>query len=103
MALHCIPVDQRRGQNAVTKIWLPYALQDVTLFLATLTFAEVLLDIMSGNYRSEKSLLRKTDLIKAVNIKLRDREHVLSNETIGAVAMLAAMEVSSISPPFELL
>lgn len=94
MALNCLPVDQGKGQNPLTKIWLPYALQDSTLFLATLTFAEVHLEIMSGNYKSRRTLLHKGDSIKAVNAKLGDRGHALSNEAIGAVAMLAAMEVS---------
>ena len=93
MALNCLPVDECKGQNPLTKLWLPYALQDTTLFLATLTFAEVHLEIMSGNYRSQRALLHKGDSIKAVNARLGDREHALSNETIGAVAMLAAIEV----------
>lgn len=93
MALNCLPVDQRKGQNPLTKTWLPYALQDSTLFLATLTFAAAHLEILSGNYKSSRTLFHKGDSIKAVNAKLGDREHALSNETIGAVAMLAAMEV----------
>lgn len=93
MAINCLPVDHGNGENPLTKIWLPYALQDYTLFLATLTFAVAHLEILSGNYKSPRTLLHKGHLIKAVNAKLRDREHALSNETIGAVAMLAAMEV----------
>ena len=93
MALNCLPVGERKAQNPLTKIWLPYALQDLTLFLATLTFAEVHLEILSGSYKSHRALLHKGASIKAVNAKLGDREQALSNETIGAVAMLAAMEV----------
>ena len=93
MGLDCLPVDQRKGQIPLTKTWLPYALQDPTLFLATLTFAEVHLDIVSGNFKGQKALLHKCDSIKAVSAKLGDREHALSDETIGSVAMLAAMEV----------
>lgn len=93
MALNCLPVDLGSGENPLTKIWLPYALQDYTLFLATVTFAVTHLEILSGNYKSPRTLLHKGKLIKALNAKLGDREHALSNETIGAVAMLAAMEV----------
>ena len=93
MALNCLPVDQPKGQNPLTKTWLPYAMQDSTLFLATLTFAAAHLEILSGNYKSPRTLLHKSHSIIAVNAKLGDREHALSNETIGAVAMLAAMEV----------
>ena len=93
MAADCLPIDQRKVQNPLTKIWLPYALQDPTLFLATLTFAAVHLEIMSGNYQSPRTLFHKGDSIRALNAKLGNREHALSNEAIGAVAMLAAIEV----------
>ena len=93
MAHNCIPVDQHKGQNPLTKIWLPYALQDSTLFQATLSFAEVHLDVLAGNYNSQRAIIHKGHSIRAVNAKLRDSEHALSNETIGAVAMLAASEV----------
>ena len=59
-----------------------------------MTFAEVHLGILSGNHRSQRALIHKCDSIKAVNAMLRDRAHALSNEAIGAVAMLAAIEVS---------
>ena len=91
--MNCLPIDQRDEQHPITKIWLPYAVQDMALFLATLTFAEVHLEIISGNYKSLKALHHKCDSIKAINTKLADREQALSNESIGAVAMLAAMEV----------
>ena len=94
MTLTCLPVGRDTSQSPLTRIWLPYALQDPMLFLATLTFAEVHLEILSGNYKSPKWLLHKGDSIKAVNARLGDRERALSNETIGSVAMLAAMEVS---------
>lgn len=92
MALNCLPVDLGSGENPLTKTWLPYALQDSTLFLATVTFAVTHLEILSGNYKSPRTLLHKGKLIKALNAKLGDRKYALSNETIGAVAMLAAME-----------
>lgn len=93
MALNCLPINEHKGQNPLTKLWLAYALQDTTLFLATLTFAEVHLDIILGKYKSQRALLHKCDSIKAVNARLGDRENALSDETIGAVAMLAAIEV----------
>lgn len=93
IAINSLPVDHGIGENPLTKIWLPYALQDSTLFLTTLTFAVAHLEILSGNYESLKTLVNKGKAIKAVNAKLHDREHALSNETIGAVAMLAALEV----------
>ncbi|CAD6580673.1 MAG: hypothetical protein ASARMPRED_000295 [Alectoria sarmentosa] len=92
IGLNCVPVRQGMGQSTLTKRWLPHALQDSTLFLATLTFAEVHLGILSGNHKSPRALLHKGNSIKAVNAKLRDQKLALSNEAIGAVAMLAAME-----------
>lgn len=97
MAINCLPVDHGNGENPLTKIWLPYALQDPTLFIATLTFAVAHLEILSGKYKSPRTLCHKGKSIKAVNAKLRHREHALSNETIGAVAMLAAMEVCHVT------
>ena len=99
MAPNCLHVDQRKDQNPLTKIWLPYALQDSTLFLATLNFAEVHLEILSRKCNSPRVLLHKGHSIRAVNARLMDRKHALSNETIGAVAMLAAIEVSHRSRP----
>ena len=93
MALNCLPIDQHKGQNPFTKTWLPYALQDSTLFQATLNFAQVHLDVMAGKYNSQRAIFHKGQSIRAVNAKLMDVEHALSNETIGAVAMLAAIEV----------
>ena len=93
MALNCLPIDQHKGQNPITKCWIHYALQDSTLFQATLNFAEVHLDILSGNYNSQRAIFHKGQSIRAINSKLGDSEHALSNETIGAVAMLAAIEV----------
>lgn len=93
MALNCQPINEHKSQNPLTKLWLAYALQDTTLFLATLTFAEVHLDIILGKYKSQRALLHKCDSIKAVNARLGDLEYALSDETIGAVAMLAAIEV----------
>ena len=101
MSLNCLPIDQHKAQNPFTKTWLPYALQDSTLFQATLNFAEVHLDVMSGNYNSQRAISYKGQSIRAVNAKLRDDEHALSNETIGAVAMLAAIEVCHQSRMFD--
>ena len=58
-----------------------------------MTFSETHLGVLLGSYKNQTALRHKNDLIKAVNAKLGDREHASSNETIGAVAMLAATEV----------
>ena len=94
MGVSCLPIDRHNGgQNPLTRRWLPYAVQDSTLFQVTLNFAQVHLDILSGNYNSQRAAFHKSQSIRAVNARLKDGEHALSNETIGAVAMLAAIEV----------
>ena len=60
-----------------------------------MTFSETHLGVLLGNYKNQRALRHKNDLIKAVNAKLGDRKHASSNESIGAVAMLAATEVCS--------
>ena len=84
------------GENPLTKIWLPHALQEPTLFLATLSFAAVHIEALTGSSGSQTSLetlRQKGEAIKCVDSKLHDSSEALSNETIGAVSMLAAAEV----------
>ena len=97
MARNCMPWDPGNGQNPLTKIWVPYALTDPVLFLATLNFAAVHLDILYGRYSSPITLFHKGETIRQINARLQDPSKALTNTTIGAVAMLAAMEVSFFS------
>lgn len=77
----------------MTKMWLPYALQDPALYLCTLTFAVGYLDMLGFNHQYCKRLSYKGQTINAVNTRLRSSEGKISNATIGAVAMLAITEV----------
>ena len=77
----------------LTKMWLPYALQDPALYLCTLTFAVGYLDMLGFNHQYSKRLSYKGQTINAVNTRLRSSENEISNATIGAVAMLAITEV----------
>ena len=84
------------GENPLTKIWLPQALQEPALFLATLSFAAVHIEALSGfsgSPTSLQTLRQKGEAIKCIDAKLRDSSEALSNGTIGAVSMLAAAEV----------
>ena len=89
------PVPNNEAPGSLAILWLSYALQDETLFLATLNFASVHLDILARRPISSRALAYKSDVIKTVNNRLASSEEALSNSTIGAVAMLAAVEVSS--------
>ncbi len=66
---------------------------DPILFIATLNFAAVHLDILRGRYNSPHTLTHKIETIRLINVRLQNSTEALSNETIGSVAMLVAMEV----------
>ena len=93
MARNCLPADPGNGSNPLTKIWVPYAMTDPALFMATVNFAAVHLDILRGKYSSTHTLTHKIETIRLINAKLQNSTEALSNETIGSVVMLAAMEV----------
>lgn len=94
MARNCLPTDRSgAGSNPLTKVWVSYAMTDPILFIATLSFAAVHLDILRGKYNSPHTLTHKIETIRLINFRLQNSTEALSNETIGSVAMLAAMEV----------
>lgn len=66
---------------------------DPVLFLATLNFAAVHLDLLRGTQNNHKTLIHKGETIRRINARLQSSTETVSNTTIGAVAMLAAMEV----------
>lgn len=94
MANECLPV-KSSVRASLPKIWLSYALQDATLFLATLSFGAIHLDIIARRYTSIRTLAYKAEVIKSINARLQTSDEMVSNTTIGAVAMLTALEVSS--------
>lgn len=93
MARTCLPIDLGNASNPLAKMWIPYAMTDPVLFLATINFAAVHLDILRGQYSSPHTLTHKIETIRLVNARLQNSAEALSNENIGSVAMLAAMEV----------
>lgn len=93
MAKNALPFDPGVGENPLTKIWLPYAMLDTTLFCSTLTFAAVHLDVLTGRRDNLKLLFHKSRTIKSINEKIRSPGNALSNASIGAVAMMAATEI----------
>ena len=97
MANHRHPIagSSARARDPLSRAWFPYAMQDATLFLATLSFATVHLDILARRCLSPRALAYKAEVIRSVNTKLSSSEEATSNSTIGAVAMLTAIEVGN--------
>ena len=93
MARNCLPSDLGYESNSLTQVWIPYAMTDPALFLATLNFAAAHLDILWGRWNSSSTLARKIQTTRLVNARLQNKTEALSNETIGSVAVLAATEV----------
>lgn len=97
IAHNCFPVEPGRGQHPLTNIWMPYAVADPLLFLATTNYAAAHLDIMYGRQNNLRTLAQKAETIRLINLRLQDSAETLSNSTIGAVAMLAAAETTTSS------
>ena len=80
------------GQHPLIDIWMPYAVTDPVLFLATLTMAASHLDVVHGRRKNPRTLAQKGEIIHLINLRLKSTETV-SDSTIGAVLMLASAEV----------
>ena len=75
--------------------WLNYALSDPALFQATLLISAVHLALLHGGILGEEVFYHKGETIRLVNNRLRDPEQGATDGTIGAVACLTIIEVSS--------
>lgn len=95
MARKCFPMDRDRGtdENPLRTVWMPLIMTDPVLFRATTSFAAVHLDLLQGRRNQTMTLMKKAETISMINTKLRCPGDSTANSTIGAVAMLAAMEV----------
>lgn len=68
-------------------------MSDPILFLATLNFAAVHLDFVRGQCSNPRTLIHKVETIRLINARLQDPIEALTNTTIGAIIMLAGVEV----------
>lgn len=93
MAHHCLPEHTSRGQHPLTNIWMPHAVADPLLFLATLNYAAAHLDILHGWQSNPRTIAQKGETIRLINLRLQYSAENVSNTVIGAVVMLAAVEV----------
>lgn len=94
MARNCLPIDRGSGSdnNPIRTVWIPLAMSDAVFFQATTTYAAVHLDMLHGTRNQTKSLTKKAQTIRMIKERLRCNESALSNSTIGAISMLAALE-----------
>lgn len=93
MARRYCPIDPSNGPDPLTKVWIPYAMTEPALFLSTLNFAATHLDCLRGHTDNPQILAHKVETIRQINSRLERPTKALADETIGAVVMLAAMEV----------
>ena len=72
---------------------MPHAVADPLLFLATFNYVAAHLDFIFGRQSNPSTLAQKVEIIRLVNSRLQDSIESVSDTTIGAVAMLVAIEV----------
>ncbi|KAF6226959.1 hypothetical protein HO133_008400 [Letharia lupina] len=101
-ALNFRPVETGRGQHALTKRWMPHAVADPLLFLATLNFAAAHLDNIHGRPSSPRTIAQKIETVRLIYSRLQGSVDSVSATTIGAVALLAAMEIITTGNHHEL-
>ena len=65
------------------------------LFLSTMAFATAYLESIGTYTRSSQSLSYKSQTIRAINANLQCPGKAVSDATIGAVAVLVAVQVST--------
>ena len=93
MARDYLPIDPGTGNNPLQKVWVPQAISEPALFLSTVNFAATHLDRAQGRSCSPQILADKIEIIRLLNARLERPDEAVSDETIGAVVMLAGVEV----------
>ena len=77
----------------MTNMWIPLTLSDSLLFQASINFAAVHRDALLSHQDQSKSLMRKARTIDMVNSRLRRPDAAVADACLGAVCLLAAIEV----------
>ena len=93
IARRIFPMVLGSGEHPLIDVWMPYAVTDPVLFLATLNLAASDLDAVHGRRGNPRTLVQKGETIRLINLRLNSAETV-SDSTIGAVLMLTSVEVS---------
>ena len=96
MGRRYLPISPGNENNdPLTMVWASHAIADPLLFLSTLNLATIHLDVLNGQHSSPVTIARKCEAIRRINARVQSPNDALTNETIGSVVMLAAMEVGS--------
>ena len=91
-----LPLDRGDGidENPLRKVWIPWMMPDPVLFQATMTYAAVHWNLLQGRDKQGMTLVKKNKTMNMINERFKSIETAMGNSTIGAIAMLAAAEVS---------
>ena len=88
----------KNGINTFQLLWTQMAIQDAALFMATMNLAAAHLDAVRGDNKFKASpefLQQKGDTFNKINAKLKDPNEAISDEAIGAIAMLTMAAVTA--------
>ena len=77
----------------MTREWIPLTLSDPVLFQASINFAAVHHDFLLRQQDQSSNLTRKTRTIDMVNSSLSRPDTAVADACLGAVCLLAAIEV----------
>ena len=91
--------------NPFQFLWTQTAIQDAGLFMATMNLAAAHLDAVRGDNKitgSPDFFQQKGHTFNKINAKLKDPNEAISNEVIGAIAMLTMAAVTAKYTLFQL-
>lgn len=77
------------------KEWFPFAVQDPTLFQATLFVAAANYDTLNGRKLEALFLHHRGALIRTISSRIENPETATTDSTIGAVTLLMMVDVRS--------
>ncbi|KAL6716637.1 hypothetical protein ACLMJK_006205 [Lecanora helva] len=93
MARKYLPIDPGTiFHNPLTAVWIPQAMDDPALFLATINVAAMHLDTIYRRPCNPSTIARKGETIRLLKKRLLDPTQALTNPTIASVVMLAGFE-----------
>ena len=92
----CVPLDRglEADENPLRASWIPLAIADPLLFQATTTYAALHRGLLCGVQGHVESLARKARTIEMIIEQLHEADQRITDSTIGAIAMMASIEVS---------
>ena len=86
--------------NPLRKYWIPWIMTDPVLFQLTMTLSAIHMIMRQGAQDQQYIILQKMTSIKLINERIDSQDDPTDNSIIGAIAMMAAIEVCGISAYF---